>query len=351
MMKRKNGLIAGDISVAGYVRIRKYVIDNIIYGEKKPQRLASMRELAAQFGVGSTTVQKALKDLVADGFLIPKTGVGMFTNPQSWRRNEEPKIIEFLSADGKQIYFENYLCCMSSTAAMAVTGAGYFLHHVDLFQNNAGAQAETGAHSRGLLWIMPERATGRRAEEFFHALSLPRAVIAGIVDGFDSVDFDREQEGCELTRKLLAEGRRNVLVLANSNFSNREIGGIRRAFAEHGLTFDGSMILDNRHDLLEEFRNYSDRFGTPDAIYDTGGGPVRLWDEFRVRNIDFVDRCRLVMADDRPSPVPCWMLKNDYARLAAAGMELLERRIREPGRPAEIRLFPRQVYPHNLPQS
>ena len=36
----------------------------------------------------------------------------MFTNPQSWRRNEEPRIIEFLSADGKQIYFENYLCCM-----------------------------------------------------------------------------------------------------------------------------------------------------------------------------------------------------------------------------------------------
>ena len=350
-MKRKTGLIAGDLSVAGYVRIRKYVIDNIIYGDKKPQRLASMRELAAQFGVGCTTVQKALKDLVTDGYLIPKTGVGMFTNPQSWRRNEEPRIIEFLSADGKQIYFENYLCCMSSTAAMAVTGAGYFLHNVDLFQNNGGAQAEAGPHARGLLWIMPERATGGRTEEFFHAIPLPRAVIAGIVEGFDSVDFDRDREGYELTRKLLAEGRRTILVLANSNFSNREIGGIRRALAEHGLTLDDSMIIDNRLDLLEGFRNCCDRFGIPDAIYDTGGGPVRLWDEFHAREIDFVDRCRLIMADDRQSPVPCWMLKNDYARLAAAGMELLERRISEPGRAPETRLFRRDVYPHNLPQS
>lgn len=351
MMKRKNGPIAGDISVAGYVRIRKYVIDNIIYGEKKPQRLASMRELAARFGVGSTTVQKALKELVTDGYLIPKTGVGMFTNPQCWRRNEKPAVVELLAADGKQIYFENFLCCMNAAAAMAITGAGYFLHHVDLFQNNEGALAETGAHSRGLLWIVPERATGKRAVEFFRSLTLPRVVIAGIVEGFDSVDFDREQEGYELARELLAEGRRRIMVLTNSTCSNRELRGIRRAFAEYGLTFGDDMILDDNQDMLGEFRADIERFGMPDAIYDTGGGPVRLMDEFSNRRADFIERCRLIMADDRPSPVPCRMLKNDYSRLAAAGMELLESRIREPDRPAEIRLFPRQVYPHNLPQS
>lgn len=350
-MKRKNGQIVGDISVAGYVRIRKYVIDNIIYGEKKPQRLTSMRELAAQFGVGSTTVQKALKELVADGYLIPKTGVGMFTNPQRWRRSEKPPIVELLAADGKQIYFENFLCCMNAAAAMAITGAGYFLHHVDLFQNNEGALAETGGHSRGLLWVVPERASGKRAGEFFHALTLPRAVIAGIVEGFDSVDFDREREGYELTCELLAEGRRRIMVLTNTTCSNRELGGIRRAFAERGLTFDDSMIFDDNQDMLGEFRSYSDRFGVPDAIYDTGGGPVRLWDEFRTRNVDLADRCRLILADDRPSPVPCRMLKNDYARLAAAGMELLERRIKDPGCAPETRLFRREVYQYDPSQS
>ena len=112
-MKRKAGHIAGEISVAGYVRIRKYVIDTIIHGECKPQRLASMRELAAEFGVGCTTVQKALKDLVDDGLLTVKVGVGMYTNPLRGWREERPQIVELLAADGKQIYFENYLCRMS----------------------------------------------------------------------------------------------------------------------------------------------------------------------------------------------------------------------------------------------
>lgn len=348
MSKRKNRQIAGDISSAGYVQIRKYVINNIIYSEKKPQRLASMRDLAARFGVGCTTVQKALKDLVTDGYLIPKTGVGMFTNPERWRRNDKPLVVELLTADGKQIYFENFLCRMNAITAMAITGAGYFLHHVDLFQNNAGALAETGTHSRGLLWVAPGIALDKRTQEFFHSLFLPRVVIAGIIEGFDSVDFDHEQEGYELTRELLAEGRRRIMVLTNPSCSNRELNGVRRAFTEQGLNFSDDMILDGNQDVIEKFHAVIDQYGMPDAIYDTGAGPGRFQDEFRSRSSDFIEGCRLIMADDRPSPVPCWMLKNDYSLLAATGMELLERRIKDSGAPPEIRLFRRQVYPYDL---
>ncbi len=339
-MKRKSTQITGDISVAGYIRIRKYVIDKIIHGERKPQRLTSMRELAAEFGVGCTTVQKALKELVADGFLTSKTGVGMFTNPQRGRREERPEIIELLSADGKQIYFENYLCCMSSAAAMAITGAGYFLHSVDLFQNTRSDG------SCGLIWVAPEMASGGGAAEFFHSLAIPRAVVAGVVEGFDCAAYDSEQEGYEVARELLAEGRRHILVLANLSCVNRQFAGIRRAFRERELVFDDRMIIDHHLDILVEFRNYLDRHGIPEAIYDIGGGPVRLWREMRERQIDFTGPCRLVMSDDRPSEFPCRMLRNNYAQLAAAGLELLQKRLDDPGRPPEIRLFCRERYNH-----
>ena len=64
-----------------------------------------MRALATRFGVGSSTVQRALKDLVDDGYLTAKKGIGMFTNPEfSWRGRKQ-EIIEVLIADGRQIYF------------------------------------------------------------------------------------------------------------------------------------------------------------------------------------------------------------------------------------------------------
>lgn len=343
-MKRKNGPITGDISEAGYVRIRKYVIDNIIHGEKKPQRLASMRELAAQFGVGCTTVQKALKDLVADGYLTPKTGVGMFTNPQRWRRTELPQIIELLAADGRQIYFENYLCCLSSMTAMAITRAGYSLHYVDLFQNNQGALSEVKQYSQGLFWLAPGMVKSERAQEFFRALTVPGVVIAGVVDGFDAADYNHELEGYQIAKKLLAEGRRNILIFGNSLSGDREVIGVRRAFAEASLTFDAALLLDHYQDIVKQFEGYYQAYGVPEAIYDTGGGPIRLWGRFRELGIDFVKQCRLVMADDRPSPLPCWMLRHDFGRLADNAMELLQLRIKDPARRPEVRLFCREIY-------
>ena len=343
-MKRKAGHIAGEISVAGYVRIRKYVIDTIIHGECKPQRLASMRELAAEFGVGCTTVQKALKDLVDDGLLIAKVGVGMYTNPLRGWREERPQIVELLAADGKQIYFENYLCRMSGAVAAAITGAGYFLHHVDLFQNNGGAAAGFGGRSCGLLWVAPEMAGAERTEDFFRSLAIPRAVVAGIVEGFDSVDYDLEREGYEVISELLAEGRKKILILANLSHPNRQFSGIRRAFSEEGISFDEGWILDHHQNILEQYLAWVERNGMPEAIYDFGGGPVRLWREFRRRRDDFVSRCRLVMADDRPSEVPCRMLRNDYETLAAAGMRLLRRRIGSPEAEPVVELHLRERY-------
>ncbi|MBS1369424.1 MAG: GntR family transcriptional regulator [Lentisphaeria bacterium] len=345
----KSAKVSKEISTVEYVRIRKYVIDSIIHGERKPRRLASMRELAAQFGVGSTTVQKALKDLVADGYLIPKVGVGMFTNPQRGRADEQPQIVELLTADGKQIYYENYLCCMSSEAAMAVTRAGYFLHHVDLFQDNQGARAGLGEHSRGVIWVAPEHSMASRTQEFFCSLSIPRVVMGGVLDGVDSADYDRETEGYEIARKLLAEQRRHILVLAHLQNSNRQLPGIRRAYREAGLAFDERALLDHHLDILEEFRKYIRKAGVPDAIYDIGGGPVRLWPEFRTGKIDFLEHCRLVMTDDHPSEFPCWMIENDYAGLAANAVALLKNRIASPGLPPVHKLSGRRIRKLNLP--
>ena len=95
--------------VAEYRQIRKYVVDTVWESGNAPKRLASMRELAAMFNVSIATVQRALKELVDDGYLTVRAGVGLFTNPEQRWTYEKTDVIGMLVADGRQIYYEKYM--------------------------------------------------------------------------------------------------------------------------------------------------------------------------------------------------------------------------------------------------
>lgn len=68
-----------------YMKIRQYVMDMVASHHDNKLPTMSERELAKYFNVSRTTVRNALADLVADGVICCKSGVGMFVNPD--RRN------------------------------------------------------------------------------------------------------------------------------------------------------------------------------------------------------------------------------------------------------------------------
>lgn len=143
-MTGKRPSITKTPSVAEYQRIRKYVIDSVLAAGNMPVRLASMRELAGEFGVSIATVQRALKELTDDGYLTARKGVGLFTNPdRAWLRGK-CDVIGVLAADGRQIYFENFLWNL-----LASTGPGRHRYAPAALQRQPHVHDGAGAREHG----------------------------------------------------------------------------------------------------------------------------------------------------------------------------------------------------------
>ena len=89
------------------LKIRHYVMGILYHAGNTSVQIMSSRELAAHFGIARSTVSLALKELVDDGFLIPKRGIGNFTNPKMFsalQKETMPLLIGILQESGRNFY-------------------------------------------------------------------------------------------------------------------------------------------------------------------------------------------------------------------------------------------------------
>ena len=229
--------------IAEYVQIRKYVVDTVWNSGTSPQRIASVRELAAMFNVSTMTIQRALKKLTDDGFLIARPGIGLFTNPEHRWKYGNINVIGVLVADGKQIYFEKYLWELLSTVGKEITESRKLLYQVNfLSESNDLEECVAGIPMKGLIWLDPEFEPSVAMEEFVNSLTIPVVVVNGHRPGRSCVCNDWELEGYEIGRKLLAEGRRRPLLAAKHDHMP-QLDGLRRAFREAGVSLDTDEML------------------------------------------------------------------------------------------------------------
>lgn len=67
-----------------YQVIKNYILEKIHSGEAEPEsKIESENELAARFGVSRLTVQRAIRDLTAEGYLTRIQGAGTFVAPRA----------------------------------------------------------------------------------------------------------------------------------------------------------------------------------------------------------------------------------------------------------------------------
>lgn len=90
------------------MKIRYYVMNLLYKNPRVSIKLASIRELAAQFGVANSTVALVMNQLKKEKFLIARQGLGNFTNPSStsiWKYTKP--VIGLIWGAGKH-YFHDY---------------------------------------------------------------------------------------------------------------------------------------------------------------------------------------------------------------------------------------------------
>ena len=254
--------------IAEYMQIRKYVVDTVWNSGTSPQRIASVRELAAMFNVSTMTIQRALKKLTDDGFLIARPGIGLFTNPDHRWKYGNINVIGVLVADGKQIYYEKYLWKLLSAVGEEITDSRKLIYQISfLSENDNPAESLAGIPMKGLLWLDPEFEPSEAAEEFIHSLPIPAVII--------------------------------------------------NAFREAGVPLDTEeMLIPRGVEMIDHLNRLLDRIGTPEAIYAIGGTIRDIEATLQERRLD-LDKFRLIGEPVIPEPYfRGWRIEHDFETLA-----------------------------------
>src|SRR5512143_1450273 len=97
-----------------YIQIRKYLYDSIVKNDLVPgQRLPSEDELAAQFGVSRMTARQGVSDLIDEGLLYRRRGIGTFVAQFHVERdhNRLTSFFDTTKAEEEEFEFEFRLLC------------------------------------------------------------------------------------------------------------------------------------------------------------------------------------------------------------------------------------------------
>ncbi|MBQ2334734.1 MAG: GntR family transcriptional regulator, partial [Victivallales bacterium] len=87
------------------LQIRHYLIGEIYRAGTSSVKLPSVRELARKFSVAQCTVSAVTAELIRDGWLRSRRGLGIFTNPEKIADDAEAGLIGVLNGDGCLYYF------------------------------------------------------------------------------------------------------------------------------------------------------------------------------------------------------------------------------------------------------
>ena len=242
-------------ALASFMRIRHYVFDWLAASKGSVMRLPSSRELAEKFEVSQPTVVRALQELVKEGFLTNRPGVGLFSNPGKLA-TREGRIWGIVFGDGRWAFLSRDAFHMASCIGQELLARDNhnLLKLITMGETQQEQFPELSMLSGICWWCGEEKVIPnmRRIAE-----TTPVVVLSGRIPGFDCYYYDFEAENYEIARWMIENGARR-LALVMSGDHPEAVVGVERACAEAGLTFPAGYVLGPDRESEQEL----DRMGT-----------------------------------------------------------------------------------------
>ena len=287
--------IVSEPDLAEYEKIRKHVIGQLLRTGGSSKRLASNRELAKKFGVTHPTVIKALRDLVSDGFLTIKPGIGTFTNPGRLHLPHDVKLIGVIVGDGKNVLTPRVYWNLSPMLTEAILGRSekFQIQHSFLSSTDIDAGGIMKMGLDAILSYCPAQLIIPVLRELKEERGVPVLSFAGRVPGVSSFYFDFETDNCNVADKMLEEGRRKIVLALpedDKSFAKEAIAGVQKAFAKRNLQFDNWVFVDLDSSGIEFFDKFLEETRPDGIIFNFALAP--FMDTIKKR-VDIVDGCRL----------------------------------------------------------
>jgi len=227
--------------VALFEWVKQELRRSIAVGEFSPdQPFITQREIVERYGVSTTTAVRALNELVTDGVVVRRRGLGTFVaeRPPPPAPSGQP-VLTFVSPGSGGVHESELLSGMAEESA----GRGYRLaieHAYGVAHEEEVLRRMAAGGSRGVVLFPRDRSTA--ADAVYELQRVGVAVV--VVDRYfpslptDAVIFDDFAVGYQVTEAMLERGHRAPAML----WSESEVTSVRdrqsghyRALRDRGL--------------------------------------------------------------------------------------------------------------------
>lgn len=236
-------LISGDAPVSKWYQLKAILLRKIKQGNYDPNAVfCNQQELMDQYNVSYATVARALSELVREGYLYRKRGVGTFVRPQIERRGAAGAI-GMLVWDREHILEHPAFSRLVAGVSAPLREAGYNVQFIfvnaEAEATRPGCLAEIVRRANVTALIAPTQPMLR--ESHLRPLAEEGMVIVPLnfeAPGLGpcSVHFDVSQAIEMATAHLLEQGyRRIALMIPEDEGAPPRMAGYRRALAAAGV--------------------------------------------------------------------------------------------------------------------
>jgi hypothetical protein len=257
-----------DNEPSGYERIRRFLLTQIAKAGAEPMRLASSRELAAEFGVTHTTVVRVLKELVADGYLSVKKGIGVFTTPRRDYGSGGAKTVALLFGDGKTTFMPRMHIQLSLNFADALLARSPRFQIQNCFLSSKLDKAPEEIKNLGfdgIMWFSPVPAALAAISRIKKEMGLAALIVNSRLEGVSSMHFE-SVDSFGTIKTMLSMGRRRILwIVPGDGRCDGMVGDFKRIIEDGGAFFSPDMILMDSNASRQDFPAILERLN-PDAI-------------------------------------------------------------------------------------
>ncbi|MBN2640546.1 MAG: GntR family transcriptional regulator [Victivallales bacterium] len=308
------------------MKIRRYVMNLILRSGGETVRIPTFQELSEKFRVSRPTVNRAMKELVSEGYIVSRRGIGSFTNPAQMPISIGKKlpVIGIVLNDGLVVHLAKYFGLALAEFLKQVVSIPAVAHLVTVGTTDPELAAKEIMDDQldalitfgGGQFVPHLRESGLRIVVSDYASSWPGSVI-----------FDYEDWGYRCGRQLLKENRKNIVFLHDKPSWNTSFPGFRKAFAEAGVPLNENFFLKNSQTCLDELANMI-RYGIQvDAVCDTAFINNEVSELLVNLNPELVETCAIIHNALAVPPVAkfheiCYDIP--FAKLAEEVAELLK---------------------------
>lgn len=251
-------------AVQPFMRIRQYVASIIIRAEGENVKLASSRELCRMFNVTRPTVQKALKQLIEDGDLIFKPGMGIFVNTLRNRNirmgMKKARKVCIVFHSGGMTHLQPYFWDLFHESGCYMSENNVLMQFISLsYKGEKGADEISLYQPDGVLWFMPPEISISTIKALV-SRKMPLVIVNQDIPGMkiDSVKLDYEKLGYLAGKYFIKKRHKQVLFVAKEESGAKlsAYKGFEKAFCEENRHDVSRVVFDSSINFNKEIRNY-----------------------------------------------------------------------------------------------